>query len=297
MQRAVEFAGYNRAVQNNSQPVVIEPEDVTFPQTDVIRVVTHRTAATGDPLRTYFLRVVNPFRANTADVTASAMAQAFDVCGTPCLKPWCIPDRWQDANGNDTYDAGEVYDPNVTGYKAPADVGLAVTLKVGNSQSSVARSIFYPVDYPPRNYPGQNPLTGGSTYRDWIAECCPYLAGPGDQLQLEPGNKTGPTVSGVAELIAQDRGAYWDAGSGKVRGSAFTRSPRVALVPFFDPTLPPKSGRNWVTVTKVGAFFIEGLVGNEVRGRFIDAMTPGAPCPGGGLNNNGAFLRGIALIQ
>src|SRR5262245_30477208 len=96
--RAIDFAGFNRAVQDQMQDVIIPPDDVTFPQAEHIRVVTHRTAATGDALRTYFRRVVDPFNNGTVDVTAVAEAWCFDVCETQCLKPWAIPDRWDDVN-------------------------------------------------------------------------------------------------------------------------------------------------------------------------------------------------------
>jgi Flp pilus assembly protein TadG len=296
--RAIAFASYNKAVRNTLEPVGITAGDVTFPQSNHCRVTTHRTAATGDALRTYFLRVIALGRANTADVTAVAEAYAYDVCSTPCLKPWAIPDRWNDANLNNTWDPGEYYDPIATGYKVPSDVGLQVILKVGNANDTMTRSQFYPVDYPPRNYPGgPAPITGGSAYRDWIAGCCPYTVGPGDQLQTEQGAKTGPTTQGCRDLIAQDPLARWNPVTKKVEGSAFGTSPRVALVPFFDPTLSPGSGRNWVTVTKVGAFFIEGVVAGNVVGRYIESVAQGAACPGGGLNVNGGFIKGIALIQ
>src|SRR5512139_292943 len=45
VQRAIDFAGFNRAVEQNHTPVVITAEDVSFPESDVVRVRTHRTAA------------------------------------------------------------------------------------------------------------------------------------------------------------------------------------------------------------------------------------------------------------
>jgi hypothetical protein len=78
-------------------------------------------------------------------------------------------------------------------------------------------------------------------------------------------------------------------------GSSYGKSPRVILVPFFDPTTPPTSGRNYVTVTKIGAFFIEGVRGNgDVTGRFISASADGPKCV---VQNPGAFIHGLALIQ
>jgi Flp pilus assembly protein TadG len=294
--RAINFASYNDATQVGSSPVLITPADISFPQPDVIRVQTHRTRATGDALRTYFLRVINPLSDNQADVTAVAAARAYDVCGSRCLRPWAIPDRFNDANANGVFDAGDTYDPLNTGYVAPADVGAPIMLKAGNPQQAIEPGIFFPVNYPPLNkYPGESPLTGGDWYREWISECAPYLVEPGDQLQLEPGNMVGPTNQGMDELIAADPNAQWDAGSKTIINSDYGLSPRIGLVPFFDPTLPPTSGRNYVTVTKIGAFFIESVgPGSQVNARFIQITSQGTPCPGG---VGTSLVKGIVLIE
>ena len=292
--RAINFASYNKAVEENQTPVVINSGDVSFPESDVCRVRTHRTVATGDPLRTYFVRVISP-GSTTSDMTAVAAAQAFDVCGTKCIKPWAIPDRYNDANANGTCDPGE-YDPDITGYRAPVDVGVQIVLKVGNPHQTIAPGVFFPVDYPPLdNEEGIKPYTGGSWYREWISECEPFMVEPGDRLQLEPGNMVGPTKQGMEALFAQDPGARWDSATQTIVNSAYGLSPRIGIVPFFDPTLPPHSGRNWVTVTKLGAFFIEDIDNNgDVTGRFIQVTTGGVPC-GHGLGNS--LVKGIVLTE
>jgi hypothetical protein len=296
-ERAIDFAAYNEAFENTTQPVVIDASDVSFPEPDVIRVETHRTRGKGDALRTFFTRVINPASDNRAEMTAVAAAQAFDLCSSRCLKPWAIPDRWNDADGDGEWDTGEFYDPQTTGYTAPADVGSSIVLKVGNPQQAIEPGIFYPINFPPLNNPeGESPLTGGSWYEQWIAGCSPFTVGVGDQLQLEPGNMVGPTTHGMDDLVAQDPGAYWDPGSQTVLGSAYGLSPRVGLIPFFDPTLPPTSGRNYVTVTKIGAFFIESVgPGSQVVGRFMQITAQGNPCPGGGLGSG--LVKGIVLVE
>lgn len=290
--RAIAFAASNTAVEESRTPVVITAEDVTFPEPDVCRVRTHRTVATGDPVRTYFMRVLVP-GSKTADMTAVAAAQAFDVCGSKCIKPWVIPDRWADADSDGVADPGE-YDPDATGYQAPQDVGVQIVLKVGNPHQTIAPGIFYPVDFPPLDKYGIKPYTGGDKYREWIADCSPWMIEPGDNLQLEPGNMVGPTRQGMDDLIAQDPGAYWDPSTKTIANSTVAQSPRIGLVPFFDPTLPPTSGRNYVTVVKLGAFFIESMDGQNVTGRFIQITTPGVPC-GDGLGNS--LVKGLALIE
>jgi hypothetical protein len=151
------------------------------------------------------------------------------------------------------------------------------------------------VNFPPLG-DGEKPLTGASWYRRWIADCSPYLVEVGDRLQLEPGRMVGPTKQGMQDLIAQDPNAYWNPSTKTVQGSAYALSPRVGLIPFFDPTLPPRQGRSYVTVTKLGAFFIESVESNsQVHGRFIQITTQGTPCPGDGTGN--AFVKNIALVE
>jgi len=210
------------------------------------------------------------------------------------MKPWAIPDRWNDANANNQFDTGELYDPVLTGYQAPGDVGLSVTLKVGNPQQTMTPGVFYPVNYPPLDQ-AQAPLTGANYYRQWISECEPYIVGIGDRLQIEPGNMVGPTRQGMDELIALDPGATWDGTSNTVINSAYGKSPRIALVPLFDPTLAPNAGRNYVTITQVGAFFIEQTgPGGEVTGRFLDYAAPGVPC---GTGLGGGLVKGLSLVE
>jgi Flp pilus assembly protein TadG len=295
VERAIRFASLNSAAEEDISPVVITADDVSFPEPTVIRVRTHRTSATGDALRTYFLRIVNPLGGNTADITATSAAQVYDLCGSRCLKPWAIPDRWDDANSDGIYDKGEYYDKDATGYTASTDVGTQVVLKYGDPSETIASGVFFPVSFPPLNTGQGKPQTGADVYRDWIAGCSPYLVDAGDRLMIEPGNMSGPTQQGMEELTASDPHAYWSGLSESVAGSAYAKSPRIALVPFFDPTSPPTSGRNWVQVTKIGAFFIESIRPNgEVTGRFLKVMAQGSPCPNG-LGNS--MVKGIALVE
>lgn len=293
--RAVNFASYNEAVEDDMKSVVITADDVEFPQPDICRVTTHRTSATGDPIRTYFLRVIDALHGGTADMTATSAAQAFDVCASQCLKPWAIPDRWNDANANGEWDAGELYDPDGTGYVAPVDVGMSITLKTGSPKTAMEPGIFYPVNYPPIDSDQGSPLTGGAWYREFISGCAPFEVGIGDRLQLEPGNMVGPTTLGMDELIAADPNATWDAGTNQVVNSAFGLSPRIALVPMFDPTLPPTSGRNYVTVSKIAAFFLESVgPGSQVNGRFIQITAQGQACEGG---LGSGLVKGVVLVE
>lgn len=327
--RAKNFAAMNVAVRETHEPVVIQDADITFPEPGQVRVVTHRTDATGDALQSYFLRIVNLFSDNTTDVTAVATAELIPLCGATCIKPWAVPDRWDDAdgdqeydqgetyadsngnrqydlgelfddaNGNGVWDAPEYYDPVDTGFMYPDDLGTEIVLKFGNPHDSIAPGHFFPIDLPPLGDPDQAPITGGSAYEQWIATCAPFEVEPGDSLQLEPGNMVGPTNHGMDELIALDPNAWWDEDQKIIRDSDFGKSPRIVLVPFFDPARPPVSGRNDVHVTKIGVFFIEehtgGGTGSEVVGRFLQVGATGSPCDPG--ETPSGFTVGLRLVE
>jgi hypothetical protein len=309
--RAITVAGENLALQDGLQPVVIAPGDVTFPTPARCRVVTHRTEATGDPLLTFFSPVIGVSN-RVAQVTAVAEAEYYFVCGTDCVKPWSVPDRWNDLdndgeydyaepytdvngngqwnpgepytdqNGNGQFDPDEPYDPNTTGYMPPGDVGTHIILKQGSPHDVIVPSFFYAVCLPPLHSPDGPPVRGGNQYRWNIGNCNTSVVSIGDSLEVEPGNMQGPTRQGVNNLISQDPNAYWDNASNSVQGSDYGLSPRVIKIAFFDPRFTPKSGRNFVIVSKMGAFFVEGLgPHNSVVGVFMGLGTPGTPCDPG----------------
>jgi len=307
--RAGVYAGYNYAVQDIKRPCTIDPNvDVVINRNNAnpwVQVTTHRTQATGDPLRTYFLKILDvaagnaPTRPNRVDVTARAKAALQDLCGASCIKPWAIPDRWREQSvpANTSFDPGtDFYDPVATGYIAPGDVGLRITLKQGSPQSATAPGQFNPIDFPPINK--GNPVSGANQYNFWIANCCPFIIAPGDTCVTENGNMVGPTNQGVRDLIAMDPNAYWD-GTKVVTGDPanYAVSPRVVLVPFYDPQYQPGSGKTQVIISKIGAFFIEGLApgpGADVVGRFVQVTAPGVPC----ANNSGnSLVQGLNLIE
>ncbi len=329
---AMRVAGLNVAVQDTQTSVIIYPEDVTFPGSDSITVTTHRTEATGDPVAQYFLRVLDPLLTNEGNVTARATATIWCISGTDCLRPFCPPDRWDDAdndsiwdpaeeyadtNGNGAYDEGEpftdangngdwddaeFYDPLITGYKAPEDVGTQITLKLRSSSRSPRMGWYYAVDFGPINT--GDPETGGDAYRHWIRPGCdPYkdedrTVRIGDQLQIEPGNMVGPTAQGLQDLIDLDPTAEWDPVTGTVINSAFASSPRIIKACAFDPTLGVQTdveGRDYLTVSKLMVLFVEQHVGGgEVVGRFMKIATEGVPDPD---CSSGSFLFTVRLVE
>ena len=92
-----------------------------------------------------------------------------------CAKPIAFVDRWVDTNGNSLYDENEPYDPMLTGYQAPADVGLQLTLRLASPAVVLALGICYAVNLPPLGHETA-PFTGGAWFNTWVSECAPEFA-------------------------------------------------------------------------------------------------------------------------
>jgi hypothetical protein len=278
-QEAIDIAGMNVAIQNTMQSVIIGQGDVTFPDEKRITVYTNRTLNTGDPVRLYFLKVLGD-SSNLGNVRAKATARVYPVSGTDCLKPWSFPDQWDDADNDSIYDAGEFYDPQITGYKVPDDIGTQIVLKLRNANKSPKMGWYYAVDFAPINTEDPT-ITGADAYREWIGTCEPFMVTIGDHLQIEPGNMQGPTAQGVEQLISLDPTAEWDPATGAVINSAFPTSPRIIKCAVFDPTegiQTDVNGRDYVIVVKVLAAFLENYSSSDVTARFIKRVSDGEIC-------------------
>lgn len=160
-----------------------------------------------------------------------------------------------------------------------------------NNQNKTAPSFYNPWDLPGS--------TGGDDYRENIGTCNTNIVAIGDPMVPANGNMVGPTVQGTEDLIARDANAYWDLACSCVKGSAFGKSPRIAIVPLYDPVYYETGKHNGnnasLRVANYLGFFIEGMQGNEVVGR----VTPitGLVKGGGGPIPTGAFPMAIRLVQ
>jgi len=254
-QLAITFAGLNECMND---AVIITDANVTFPDSNRVRVEeTHQ-------IDLYFAKVIGM---NTADIYATATAAIGKLSGTGQVKPWAIPDF--------DYVLGDV-----------------VLIKSGSSDPpSAATSFFYCVDFPPLNK--GTPLTGASVYLDNILYGSRMAIEIGDVLLVEPGGNTGPTKDGVRQLVAMDPDATWNTATNEIDGSLFAEfaSPRVCKIAMYDPNFPPEAGRQEVTVIRLGAFFLVGLQGKDVIGRFIEITTGGVWGPGD------SDLYGVKLVE
>jgi hypothetical protein len=234
------------------------------------------------------------------------LAPAPRSLAASCLAPITIADRWDDVtavagytggsrktpdwrndgvwdheaftdqNGNGVYDAGEpfidanangrfdaeLYGPVLTGYlPAPdpanvispsGDLGLQLTLApAAAGDESPGRYVSLQVDCD-GNVSGAERATG----RDLRTI---------DLL--------------LRDLIASDPGASWDEATNTIVGSAFPDgSPRVMLLPLYDPRTPLAGAHGTVQLTKILGAFVEAMV---AKGSAAVRVVPvPAPAPG-----------------
>jgi hypothetical protein len=188
---------------------------------------------------------------------------------TGCPMPFAFIDRWQDTNGNSMYDEGEPYDPALTGYHAPDDVGAQLSLAAANPAAAQSPDEYWVVALPPL-WSDPAPLTGETWLRKWVSECAPYGVSAGDSLLLEPGRLFSALLEELDNLIAADPDAHWDEGTQSVEGSAFETSPRLVAVAAYDPTLPPAASRNFVRVGQIAIIFLESTAASStINVRFV----------------------------
>jgi Flp pilus assembly protein TadG len=210
-----------------------------------ITVVVQRTAARGDGMPTFFMRL---FGIQTVDVSAEATAEAYNPSGgsgpgvgAACVKPWLMPNcdphhtvAVGDPRGNPKCPvtgglAAYYVDPTTRNivYPGPTSsggaIGELVVIKPGSPSAAAAPSQFYPVFLPPEPngfpaqcpscgaYPGGSGPNSGALYRANIA-CCNLTPVVGGQTQIQPitGDMTGPTALGVDCLINENYGAGMD---------------------------------------------------------------------------------------
>jgi Flp pilus assembly protein TadG len=306
--------------------VDIKTEDVEFLNDpngtpNRVRATVWRDASRGNPFSTL---VAYYFKMPTAGVNAVAMAEASNANAMTCVKPFTIPDRWIEfnpekadwtpASGFSRYDKkgnllspADVYepaylDPNAdphgpanpaySGYNTQENRGMKLVLRAGQG-NEINPSFYFSL--------AMTDDTGGQDYRWNIANCNHSIYYWGTPLVQEPGDKQGPTIQGIQELIDRDPGAVWNEQTGNVDNSAYgeRQSPRVFPIPLFDPDYYNEGkelGRvatlrvaNWI------GFFVEYIgSGSEIHGRIIPIGGIYDKTMTGGID---AFPKAIRLVQ
>ena len=293
--------------------VSVTPADVEFPTDPAgdpnrVKVTVYRRASRGNPVSTLIARY---FGMATADIAATATAEAADANAMTCVKPFTIPDKWTEKqtppwDGTDTYDAfnnkgvplanPDIYipanKPGYTGYNQESERGQLLEIRAGTG-NNITVSFYFSLAL------GKPVITGGAEY-DWnIANCNTTSYYWNDLLTSEPGNMVGPTISGAELLVAKDPGAYWDTSTNKVKGSAFGHSPRTFPIPLYDPIYYDEGKRNGRTADLKTAnwigFFLESIQGNSLFGRIVPIA--GIRDRNGGPAPEGLNPKAIRLVQ
>jgi len=295
------------------------PADVTFPNDPAgkptrVKVAVYRSTERDNEIPTIFGKI---FGVDSVNIAATATAEASRANAMTCVKPFMIPDKWQEASGtfNPLTSTFEMYDnrgnllppgsrdsyipANQTGYTGytEADKGTELILRAGTGNN------IEPTAYQSWSMPGNNGQIGSDFYRENISGCNRTLVtiDLNNPLYLtqEPGAVTGPTGQGIDDLIAKDPNAQWDRGCKCVRGSNASISPRVTPLPLYDPKKYAEgkaSGRNadfWLA--NILGFFIDRREGNQVYG-FITQVS-GVINPNAGPAPAGAFPVAIRLVE
>jgi hypothetical protein len=285
VQNAIQTAKVNDVMQAD---VDIDPEDVTFPVgptglSNRVKANVYRTAAREnavDLLMGRFLKILDK-----ADISATATAEASQANAMTCVKPFTIPDKWIEAqtppwDENDTF---EMYDnkgnllpnpdvyydadqANHTGYDPELDKGRRLMIRAGTGNNIEPSAYF--------SY-AMGGVTGSDEYGENIENCNTLKMRFKELILMEPGNMVGKTVDGLDNLIAKDPNAWWNESTMKPV-STMNPSPRVVIIPVYDPVYYSEGKRNGrfadLRVANYIGFFIDERVGNNVYG-YITPVT------------------------
>lgn len=307
---AIEYA-----VQNNvrEQMADVHREDVVVDLArNRVTVSVRRIGDRGNPVGTWFARV---FGIDDVDIAARATAEVQIAGAGTCLKPFTIPDAWDDQDGDGSYDAGEAYDSSLHGYGTdwrngvpsnngidPAgttyeyDFGRPMAIKEGTPQETIVSSWYFPWDVPQAN----GPDSGADRYRWNIENCNSTIVYLGDKYMVENGKMKGPTAQAVRAVLAKDKDATFDIGVDSVVGSTYqpwTVSPRKIDLPLFDPTQEIKPGKKPIVFNNITSFWLERMDGDDVIGRFLFASGIGVPGEGPGGDLTGPQAKFVRLVE
>ena len=300
--------------------------DVTFPacpddgSNTCIRVDVYRNQARGNPLPIWFGQLVG---LTDQGVRATAIAQAASGNASDCLKPFAIPDKWDDFYDQDTpIDVNEwtaddhferttddlggggggsptpLVPPDVyvaptetdvgTGFNLAEDLGRLLVLKAPSPSESLAPGFFFPIRLP---LPNGEYSTGGDDYRWNIANCNGVPVKIGDLVENEPGNMVGPTAQGMQDLYDLDPTATYNETTMEIEGSCAQSespcapiSPRLVAVPVFDTQVYYDGKLNGLVTLRIAN--ILGFFINEIQGGEVSGYFMRMPglTVGGGVN-------------
>lgn len=288
VQSAINTAKANKVI--GAAPTV-EPVDVKFltapSGAQQVQVDVHRT---GD--NAVATLIGGLFGVWSVNINATATAEATPANAMTCVKPFMIPDKWKDNTGSpdsfDMYDkknnllephdeyvpGRDCYDgcpdnANYTGYSSAKNTGDRLTLHAGTGDQ-INPSFYFSWKMPDD--------VGGNFYRENIATCNTSVMHWDDLIIQEPGDKSGPTIQGINDLIALDPNARWDTNCKCVVDSdpKYAVSPRVFPIPLYDPKYYADGKANGrdadFKIANFLGFFAEKPIGNSIPGRITQIV-------------------------
>jgi len=287
---AIATAAANRIL---GTPVTINTANISVDTANRrVTVTVPRTNAGGNPIGTFFARVVAGN--SSADVVAKATAEAgTQGSASRCVKPIFLPNtifstKTPDlTKPNNACSAGEVvFDSsgNITAF-AQGKLGSQQTIRPVKPNQALAPSQFYSLDFG----------SGASTYRCAWGQCLNYCSGVseivcGQRYPVETGNMDGPTHQGVRDLIGNPPDTWISIGQYDVNGVTMDSSKSLVVAPVWedcDPANTINPGTSGQTVAVIGflELFVDGTVGG---GDIIAHVVGPVKCPRNGGGGGGA---------
>lgn len=324
---AIQVASANPVWFESPSPVVslVCPPAVTPDR--CVRVDVHRDGTFGSSaVPTIFASV---FGLASQPIRATASAHVAVGNSTNCLKPWAIPDKWDELRpAPGPWDASSVYEAYAesgpgagsllvpsdnyippgpgdlgTGLRFDLELGLPMTLSFADPETSppISPGFLLPLQ-----------LAGANTYEQNIAGCNGRLSSIGQSFSTGTASLFSPTDDGFSDLIAADAGATWDAATNTVQGSCApvcaSISPRLVALAVFDVERYQfmRSNNDWtacpggtrcVQIVNIIGFFLDSVAGPaEVSGylaRYPGLVSPDSPS----LLELSSFAPAITLVR
>jgi len=280
---------------------MVAPNNVNCVQVDVYRDGTHGSTT----MPVFFGRLIGQ---TSQSVKATATAQIMSANASGCMRPWFISDWYQDLDGSNTYNAGDIYNP--PGYD-PNNVAP-------NPEPGLGAVVEFHNNGGPSSYGQLDVGNGAADVGNAIERC---YAGPpfkiGDTATTKPGNNLGQERAGINNLLDWDPDSgvcsswsggcvHWDAARQEVVGGCSasgtcvcgsnpcpyggTQSPRIVQAAICAPSEATCNGSvpgvGTVHITNILSFFITGC--NGAAGTCASA--------GGGLNIEARLIGSAGML-
>lgn len=225
--------------------------------TDLPRTLT---ASSKDTVSTVFARVLNP-RNRSGQVSASATVAAYPVTEAWRLRPWGVPYAYFNDRGTGLIHFGEPATLTVT------SVGNENPNDLGDNQTFVDPLVFGaadPAEGPYKNYI-QNCSQGFNKAVSLTNRFQSVVLGQQGSLDTIVAATAQAVKSGSTSILSQAGASAYQNNSWDNPGN----SPRVVILPVIDQVTGGEAN-----ILAFTAFYIEGMDGNRITGRFIPYTLP-----------------------